>query len=157
MIQKGPRLGFPVVGVKVTLQDGAYHSVDSSDVAFQEAARGAWRDTFGRAKPRVLEPMMRVVVEGPSDFAGAVISTINQRRGTVIGSQEDEGLTRTDAEVPLAEMFGYATTLRSSTQGKAEFTMEFARYSLVPNSIEEELIAKALEAKEGPKASGKKK
>ena len=157
MIAKGPRLGFPVVGVKVTLQDGAYHAVDSSDVAFQEAARGAWRETFGKAKPRVLEPVMRVVVEGPSDFAGAVISTINQRRGTVIGSQEDEGLTRTEAEVPLAEMFGYATTLRSSTQGKAEFTMEFSKYSLVPNSIEEELVAKALEEKEGPKASGKKK
>ena len=157
MVAKGPRLGFPVVGVKVVLQDGAYHSVDSSDVAFQEAARGAWRATFGKAKPRVLEPIMRVVVEGPSDFAGSVISTINQRRGTVIGSQEDEGLTRTEAEVPLAEMFGYATTLRSSTQGKAEFTMEFSKYALVPNSIEEELVAKALEEKEGPKASGKKK
>ncbi len=157
MINKGPRLGFPVVGVKVVLQDGAYHAVDSSDVAFQEAARGAWRATFGKAKPKILEPVMRVVVEGPSDFAGAVISTINQRRGTVIGSQEDEGLTRTEAEVPLAEMFGYATTLRSSTQGKAEFTMEFSKYALVPNSIEEELIAKAQEAKEGPKAAGKKK
>ncbi len=156
MVEKGPRLGFPVVGVKVVLEDGAYHAVDSSDVAFQEAARGAWRETFTKAKPRVLEPVMKVTVEGPSDFAGSVISTINQRRGTVLGSQEDEGITRIDAEVPLAEMFGYATTLRSSTQGKAEFTMEFSKYSLVPNSIEEELVAKAQEAKEGAKA-GKKK
>lgn len=96
---------------------------------------------------------MRVVVEGPSEHAGAVIQTINQRRGTVIGSTEEDQLTRAEAEVPLAEMFGYATALRSATQGKAEFTMEFAKYALVPNAIEEELVAKAQEKANGGKAS----
>lgn len=145
MLQKGRRLGFPVVNVRAVLQDGNHHPVDSSDIAFQEAARGAWRSAWDKAKPRILEPIMRVVVEGPSEHAGAVLTTINQRRGMVIGSQEDTGMTRTEAEVPLAEMFGYATTLRSSTQGKAEFTMEFSRYLLVPASIEQDLIEKARE------------
>lgn len=153
MLDKGRRLGFPVVNVKVVLEDGNAHAVDSSDMAFQEAARGAWRAVYDRARPRILEPIMRVVVEGPSEHAGNVLTTIMQRRGMVIGTQEDEGLTRTDSEVPLAEMFGYATTLRSATQGKAEFTMEFAKYALVPPAIEEQLIEKANEEK---KASGKK-
>ena len=145
MLAKGRRLGFPVVNVRVVLEDGNHHPVDSSDIAFQEAARGAWRAAWDKAKPRILEPIMRVVVEGPSEHAGAVLTTINQRRGMIIGSQEDAGITRTEAEVPLAEMFGYATTLRSATQGKAEFTMEFSRYLLVPASIEQELLEKARE------------
>jgi elongation factor G len=143
MIAKGRLIGFPVVNVRVVINDGASHAVDSSDIAFQEAARGAWRDAYDRARPRILEPIMKVSVEGPSDFAGAVLATLMQRRGMIIGSQEEGGLTRTEAEVPLAEMFGYATTLRSSTQGKAEFTMEFSRYLQVPQSIAEELIEKA--------------
>lgn len=152
MLEKGRTLGYPVVGVKCTLTDGAYHAVDSSDNAFQEAARGAWRAHWEKAKPRVLEPIMRVVVEGPTDHAGNVLTTIMQRRGIVMGSQEDDGMTRTEAEVPLAEMFGYITTLRSATQGKAEFTMEFAKYAQLPEAIELELKEKA--AKE--KAEGKK-
>ncbi|MEQ9503309.1 MAG: elongation factor G [Deltaproteobacteria bacterium] len=152
MLDKGRRLGFPVVNVKCVLEDGNAHSVDSSDMAFQEAARGAWRATYDKAAPRILEPIMRVVVEGPSEHSGNVLTTIMQRRGMVIGSQEDEGMTRTETEVPLAEMFGYATTLRSATQGKAEFTMEFAKYALVPPAIEEELIEKANAEK---KAAGK--
>ena len=142
---KGRLLGFPVVGVKFTLKDGAYHAVDSSDTAFQAAAQGAWRETFKAAKPRILEPIMKVVVEGPSEHAGSVLTTIMQRRGIVNGSAEEDGITKTEAEVPLAEMFGYATVLRSSTQGKAEFSMEFSRYMLTPNNVEEELIAKAAE------------
>jgi len=151
MLDKGRKVGFPVVSVRVVLNDGGYHAVDSSDIAFQEAARGAWRETYDKAKPRVLEPMMRVVVEGPAEFSGNVLTTIMQRRGMVIGSSEDGGMARTEAEVPLAEMFGYATTLRSATQGKAEFTMEFSRYVLMPPAIEEELVAKYQEKQKAKK------
>jgi elongation factor G len=147
MILKSPRLGVPVVGVRVTIDDGQSHQVDSSDIAFQEAARGAFRDFFPRAKPKILEPIMKLSVEGPAEYSGNILSTIMQRRGVVIGSTEEDGMCRVDAEVPLAEMFGYSTPLRSSTQGKAEFTMEFARYSEVPNNISEELLAKAAKAK----------
>jgi elongation factor G len=143
MIDKGRRIGVPVTGVRVALSDGAYHAVDSSDIAFQEAARGAWRENYERCKPRVLEPIMRVMIEGPTEFAGNVLTTIMQRRGMVIGSTEDGAMVRTECDVPLAEMFGYSTTLRSATQGKAEFSMEFSRYAPVPASIGEELIAKA--------------
>jgi elongation factor G len=141
-LQKGRLIGVPVVKVKISLTDGQFHPVDSSDVAFQEAARGAWRETYEKAKPRVLEPIMKVEVEGPTEHAGNVLTTIMQRRGIVLGSTEEMGMTRTEAEVPLAEMFGYATTLRSATQGKAEFTMEFSKYAVTPANVEEELIAK---------------
>jgi elongation factor G len=150
MLEEGRKLGAPVVNLRVVLNDGNYHSVDSSDVAFQEAARGAWREAYDRGQPRVLEPVMRVAVEGPTEHASGMLTTLMQRRGTIIGQQENGGITLTEAEVPLAEMFGYATTLRSATQGKADFTMEFARYLPVPESIEEELIAKAT-AKKGAK------
>jgi elongation factor G len=152
---KGRMLGYPVVNVRVVVNDGASHSVDSSDIAFQEAARGAWREGFDRAKPKLLEPIMRVVVEGPAEFSGAMLGTLMQRRAMIVGSQEDGGLARIEAEVPLAEMFGYSTTLRSSTQGKAEFTMEFSRYLPVPAAIAEELIEKAQEKKKAAHA-GKK-
>jgi len=148
MIGKSPRLGVPVVGVRVTINDGQSHQVDSSDIAFQEAARGAFRDFFSRARPKILEPIMKLSVEGPAEYSGNILSTVMQRRGVVIGSTEEDGMCRVDAEVPLAEMFGYSTPLRSSTQGKAEFTMEFARYSEVPNNISEELLAKAAKAKQ---------
>jgi elongation factor G len=142
MIHKGRKIGFPVVNVRVVVDDGASHAVDSSDIAFQEAARGAWREVYDRAKPKILEPIMRVVAEGPAEHSGNVLATLMQRRGMIIGSQEDGGFARIEAEVPLADMFGYATTLRSATQGKAEFTMEFSRYLPVPQSIGEELVAK---------------
>ena len=146
-LAKGRVLGYPVVNVRVVVDDGRAHAVDSSDVAFQEAARGAWREVYARARPKILEPIMRVVVEGNTEHSGAVMTTLMQRRGMIIGSQEDGVLMRVDAEVPLAEMFGYATALRSATQGKAEFTMEFSRYMQVPDAVAEELIAKAVEAK----------
>lgn len=149
MLPKGRTLGYPVVGVKCILNDGSHHAVDSSDMAFQEAAKGAWRATWEKAKPRVLEPIMKVTVEGPTEHAGNVLTTIMQRRGMVLGSQEDLGMTRTDAEVPLAEMFGYITTLRSATQGKAEFTMEFGRYAQLPDAIEAELKEKIAKEKAG--------
>jgi elongation factor G len=148
MLAKSPRLGVPVVGVRVHVNDGQAHAVDSSDIAFQEAARGAFRDFFPRAKPRILEPIMKLSVEGPSEFSGNILSTVMQRRGVVIGSTEEDGMCRVDAEVPLAEMFGYSTPLRSSTQGKAEFTMEFSRYADVPAHISEDLLVKAAKARQ---------
>ena len=142
MLAEGPMIGFPLTAVRVVVTDGKAHAVDSSEMAFAAAARGAWRATCRRAAPRILEPVMRVVAEGPADHAGSVMSTLMQRRGTIVGSQEEDGAARVEAEVPLAEMFGYATTLRSATQGQASFTMEFARYLPVPTSIAEELVAK---------------
>ncbi|MBP8808986.1 MAG: elongation factor G [Kofleriaceae bacterium] len=147
MMAKSPRLGVPVVGIRVAINDGQSHAVDSSDIAFQEAARGAFRDFFQRARPKILEPIMKVSLEGPAEFSGNMLSLIMQRRGIVIGSSEEDGGAKVDAEVPLAEMFGFSTPLRSSTQGKAEFSMEFAKYSEVPSNIGEELLAKAAKAK----------
>ncbi|MGB2908068.1 MAG: elongation factor G [Candidatus Aminicenantaceae bacterium] len=144
---KGPLIGFPIVGVKATLTDGQSHPVDSSDVAFQAAAREAFKEVYFKAKPQILEPIMKVSVEGPSEFAGNVFATINQRRGLIISSVEDGTFVRVDAEVPLSEMFGYAGTLRSLTQGKAEFTMEFKKYGRVPTSISESLIEEYREKK----------
>ena len=139
-MQRGLLIGFPVVGIRVTLEDGQYHPVDSSDIAFQAASRGAFRQSYMKAKPQILEPVMKVSVEGPSEFAGNVFATINQRRGIIVSSVEDGTFSRVDAEVPLQEMFGYATTLRSLTQGKAEFTMEFLKYGRVPAHVAEELM-----------------
>jgi elongation factor G len=142
MIGKGRLIGFPVIGLRVVLNDGAAHSVDSSDNAFQAAARGAFREVYPRARPIILEPLMKLGVEGPVEFQGSVLKTILQRRGTVIGTTEAEGFCQVEAEVPLSEMFGYATDLRSNTQGKAEFTLEFARYAPAPRDVTEELIKK---------------
>jgi elongation factor G len=138
-LKKGGLIGFPIIGMKVTVNDGKSHSVDSSDKAFSQAAIGAFRNNYMKAKPVILEPLMKVSVESPSEFQGNVMSSINQRRGMIISVIEDGTFTTIDAEVPLAEMFGYATILRSLSQGKAEFTMEFSRYSRVPESIAEEL------------------
>jgi elongation factor G len=142
MIEKGPLVGFGIVGVRVVLEDGASHSVDSSDNAFQAAARGAFREVYPRARPQVLEPLMKVAVETPHEFQGDCVGTLSQRRGMIIGTTEDEGFVRIEAEVPLAEMFGYATVIRSATQGKAEFSMEFSRYAPTPMSVAEDLIKK---------------
>jgi elongation factor G len=151
MLAKGALIGAPVTGVSVTLNDGASHSVDSSDIAFQEAARGAWRDSYLKAAPQILEPLMKVASEGPSEFQGGIVGILMQRRGIIIGTTEGDGFSRVEAEVPLAEMFGFSTVLRSATQGKAEFTMEFSRYAPLPGAIAEELIKKHREeqAKKG--------
>ena len=138
-LDKGSLIGFPVVGVKVTLKDGNHHPVDSSDMAFQTASIAAFREVYNKCRPIILEPIMRVSVESPSEFQGAVLATINQRRGIIHSATEDRNFTVIDAEVPLKEMFGYSTVLRSATQGKAEFTMEFSRYAKVPESISEAL------------------
>ncbi len=138
---KGTLIGFPIVGVKVTINDGQSHSVDSSDMAFQIAAIGAFRDAYKRAKPVILEPIMKVSIEGPTEFQGNVFGSVNQRRGIIISSADEGTFSSVDAEVPLSEMFGFSTTLRSLTQGKAEFSMEFLKYGKVPKGISEELIA----------------
>ena len=142
MLAKGALIGAPVTGVSVTLDDGAAHAVDSSDIAFQEAARGAWRESYLKCAPQILEPLMKVAVEGPTEFQGGVVGILMQRRGIIVGSTDSEGFCRVEAEVPLAEMFGFSTILRSATQGKAEFTMEFSRYAPLPAALAEELIKK---------------
>lgn len=152
-LEKGLVLGFPVLGMKVTITDGQYHPVDSSELAFRQAAIGAFKKSYRNARPVLLEPIMKVSVECPSDFQGGVMGSISQRRGIIMSSAEDGVFTTIDAEVPLAEMFGYATTLRSLTQGKAEFTMEFSRYARVPDAVGEELKKKHAENARGGKKS----
>jgi len=146
-LRKGPLAGFPINGVRVTINDGASHSVDSSDNAFQQAGIGAFRDGFGKAAPVLLEPIMKVVVEGPTEFQGNIMGGLNQRRGIIIGTFEEGPFTVVEAEVPLADMFGYSTVLRSGTQGKAEFTMEFASYRQLPKGLMDEVIKEAGERK----------
>jgi elongation factor G len=149
-LKKGRLIGFPIVGVKVTLEDGDFHSVDSSSMAFQIAATSAFWEIYSKANPQILEPIMKVVVEGPSEFQGNVFGSINQRRGIIISTTEDSIFCRVEAEVPLSEMFGYSTDLRSMSQGKCEFTMEFLKYSKVPESISEK-IKKDIEEKKKKK------
>jgi len=146
-VEKSQRLEFPITGVKVVINDGAFHAVDSSDMAFQAAARAAFREVFQRAKPVVQEPIMKVVVETPSEFQGAVMGLLNQRRGMIIGAQDEGVLSSIEAQVPLAEMFGFSTVLRSATQGKAQFTMEFALYRHVPQSIAEKIAEEVAQRK----------
>ena len=138
-VAKGRLIGFPVVNMKFVVTDGSSHAVDSSDNAFQAAGRGAFRQAYPLARPVILEPIMKLAVEGPAEFAGAIMRTINQRRGMIVGQSEEDGFARVEAEVPLAEMFGYSTVLRSATQGKAEFSMEFAKYSTVPPDVSKTL------------------
>lgn len=138
-LDKGSMIGFPVVNIRCIINDGQSHPVDSSDIAFQLAAIGAFREAYPKAKPVILEPIMKVTIEGPTEFQGNMFATINQRRGIITASTEDGTFCRVEAEVPLAEMFGFSTILRSLTQGKAEFSMEFDKYSKVPTSISEQL------------------
>jgi elongation factor G len=142
MLEKGNLIGAPVTNIRCGINDGAAHAVDSSDIAFQLAARGAFREAYPKAGPVILEPIMKVQCEGPAEFHGGIVGTLMGRRGVIVGSTEEEGFSQVDAEVPLSEMFGYSTALRSATQGKAEFTMEFAKYSQVPDSVSRELVKK---------------
>jgi elongation factor G len=139
-MEKGSLIGAPVVGVRCTINDGQYHPVDSSDIAFQTAAIGAFREGYEKAKPVILEPIMKVSIEGPTEFQGNMFGLINQRRGVILESTDENNISTVNAEVPLSEMFGFSTILRSSTQGKAEFTMEFLKYGRVPNNVAEELM-----------------
>ena len=146
-MEKGSLIGAPVVGVRCTINDGQFHPVDSSDIAFQTAAIGAFREGYAKAKPSILEPIMKVQLAGPTEFQGNMFGLINQRRGVIIDSTDELGTSTVNAEVPLSEMFGFSTILRSSTQGKAEFTMEFEKYGKVPNNVAEELMKKYQESK----------
>ena len=139
-LTKGLLIGFPIVGVKAVLTDGAYHDVDSSEMAFRICAMAAFREFYSKAGPKALEPIMKVEVSAPEEFQGNVLGQINQRRGIIMGTQTVDAFTTVEAEVPLSEMFGYSTELRSGTQGKGEFTMEFSRYATVPRNIQEDLV-----------------
>jgi len=139
-VKKGPLIGFPIVGVRCTINDGASHPVDSSEIAFRTAALMGFREAYAGAKPTILEPIMRVEVQFPEEFQGAVMGQLNQRRGTIISSEKQEGFVQAMAEVPLNDMFGYSTDLRSATQGKGEFSMEFAKYQPVPRATQEQMI-----------------
>ncbi|MFZ2636393.1 MAG: elongation factor G [Rectinemataceae bacterium] len=138
-VHKGSLIGFPIVNIRCVVNDGASHAVDSSDIAFQLAAIGAFREAYEKAKPVILEPIMKVSAEGPTEFQGNIFASINQRRGIITSSSEDGIFCRVEAEVPLSEMFGYSTVLRSLTQGKAEFSMEFEKYGKVPTQVFEQL------------------
>ena len=138
--------------MRICLNDGQSHSVDSSDMAFQAAARGAFREVYGKARPIILEPVMKLAVESPGEFQGSVLKTVMQRRGMVIGTTEEDLFCRIEAEVPLAELFGYATNLRSVTQGKAEFTLEFAKYAPVPTELSRSLIEQFADSRKGADA-----
>lgn len=139
-LEKGSLCGATITGVRCVINDGAYHAVDSSDIAFQLASIGAFKEGYLKAKPIILEPIMKVAVEGPTEFQGTVMGSINQRRGMIIGTTEEGAYSVVEAEVPLSEMFGYSTALRSLTQGKAEFTMEFASFKPVPKGVSEQLV-----------------
>ncbi len=140
-VHKGPVAGYPVVGLMVTLEDGSYHEVDSSDMAFQTCARTAMRETFSKTRPVLLEPVMKIEIQCPSAFQGTVVGNLTSRRGMVVATELDGVTARIEGEVPLVETFGYSTDLRSMTQGQGTFTLEFARYRRVPPSLEREIIA----------------
>lgn len=146
VMNKGPLAAFPVIGVEAFLQDGQYHDVDSSDMAFRIAARMAMRQAIKDANPIILEPIMKVEVETPQDYQGFVIGDLSSRRGVILGSETTEtGDAIINAHVPLSEMFGYATVLRSGTAGKAGYTMEFAKYEPCPSHVQEKVMAERKE------------
>jgi elongation factor G len=130
-VKKGNLIGFPVVGIRVAINDGASHAVDSSEMAFKTAAIMGFREAYPKAGPTILEPVMKVEIDAPTEFQGTVVGQVNQRRGMILETTAGDTVSIV-AEVPLNEMFGYSTDLRSATQGKGTFTMEFSRYAIVP-------------------------
>ncbi len=141
MLAKGPVAGFPVVAIKIELDDGKYHDVDSSDMAFMLCAQGCFRETFPRMKPALLEPVMLVEIECPEEFQGSVVGNVSSRRGIVHSTEMQSGVCTIIADVPLATTFGYSTDLRSMTQGQGTFTMELAGYRPMPANIQTEIVA----------------
>ena len=139
-MKEGRLIGFPVVGIKFLQRRLLPCNVDSSDMAFQQAARGAFREAYAKANPSVLEPVMKVEIQTPTEFQGTVMGNLNSRRGIITGTTEDVAQTTVTADVPLSEMFGYVGELRSMTQGKAEFTADFSKYATVPKSLSDQLI-----------------
>ncbi len=141
--ESGVIAGYPLIDVKATLVDGSYHDVDSSEMAFKIAGSMALKEGAQKASPVLLEPMMKVEVEVPEDFMGNVIGDLNSRRGQIEGQAMEEGISKVTAKVPLAEMFGYATDIRSKTQGRGIFSMEFSHYEEVPRNVAEAIVAKS--------------
>jgi len=150
-LAKGPVAGYPVIGLKAVVKDGSYHEVDSSDMAFQTCARSCLREVFSKTKPVLLEPVMKVEVESPVDFQGSIVGDLTSRRGMIMGTEIKGKTAFIEGEVPLAETFGYATDIRSLTQGQATFSMEFSRYRRVPASVQQEIIAERKAALVGAK------
>ena len=142
-LEGGVIAGYPVVDVKVTIFDGSYHDVDSNEMAFKIAGSMAVKEGVRRAKPVLLEPIMKVEVVTPEDYYGDIVGDLNRRRGQIVGMEDSVSGKVVTAEVPLAEMFGYATSMRSMSQGRATFTMEFAKYLEVPNNVAEAVMKKA--------------
>ena len=140
--ESGILAGYPLIDVKVTLLDGSYHDVDSSEMAFKIAGSMAVKEAVMKASPVLLEPMMKVEVEAPEDFLGDVMGDLNSRRGHIEGMGSENGVTKVTSKVPLAEMFGYATDIRSKTQGRGSFSMEFSQYEEVPRNVAEAIIAR---------------
>ncbi len=141
-MQNGVLAGYPLLGLKATLYDGSYHDVDSNEMAFKVAASMATKQLSERGGAQLLEPIMRVEVVTPEENMGDVVGDINRRRGIILGMDETPSGKVVNAEVPLGEMFGYATDLRSATQGRATFTMEFDKYAPAPSNVADEIIAK---------------
>ena len=146
----GPLAGYPVVGVKVILEDGTSHSVDSSDIAYQIAAREAFKEAYLKSKPAILEPIMKIEIEAPTDCQGSIVGDLTSRRGLITGTDIKGATTIILGETPLANMFGYATELRSATQGRGTFSMEFAGYRPAPRDVQEEVIAAARSKAKAP-------
>ncbi|MCG8451162.1 MAG: elongation factor G, partial [Pirellulales bacterium] len=140
MMEKGPVAGYPVVGLRVELDDGTYHDVDSSDMAFMLTAQECFRENFSRMKPALLEPIMQTEIECPEEFQGSVVGQVSSKRGMIVSTNTQNKVTTIIAEVPLAETFGYSTELRSLTQGQGTFTMELCKYAPVPSNIQTEII-----------------
>ncbi|GMU84143.1 MAG: elongation factor G 1 [Planctomycetota bacterium] len=147
----GPLAGYEVVRVKMILEDGSYHDVDSSDIAFQLAAREGFKEAYLAAKPAILEPIMKVDIEVPSEFQGGVVGDLTGRRGIIMNTEGRGTVTNILADVPLSEMFGYATDLRSQTQGRGTFSMEFGYYKQAPRDVQEAVIEKARKDKQAAK------
>ena len=146
-MEEGPLAGYPIVGCQMSLDDGSFHAVDSSEMAFRTAGKAAFRQAFGKSKPCLQEPIMTVEVETPTEFQGALTGDLNGRRGMILSTETRESYTVVRAEVPLASMFGYATVVRSLSKGMATFSMEMARYARVPAKIAEEIIEKRRQGK----------
>ena len=140
-MKEGPVAGYEIVGIKMCLDDGSFHAVDSSEMAFRTCARDAFRETFNKTKPCLLEPVMAVEIETPADYQGAIVGDLNSRRGIILGTEVRDNYAVINAEVPLANMFGYATVIRSLSKGMATFTMEMSKYARVPNNVAEDIIA----------------
>jgi elongation factor G len=152
-LDKGPVAEFPVIGLKVRLEDGSYHDVDSSDKAFQTCAEGCFRQTFPKTKPILLEPIMKLEIECPESYQGTIAGDITSRRGIILSTELRDTVVVVEAQVPLAEMFGYATDLRSQTRGEGSFSMELHTHRRVPKNIQEELVAELKKQKENLVAS----